>query len=116
MARTEPLWSWDNGLRDIYRTIGNVAWLSRAFCSECGGSVASAVCRCLAPHSLLPVPATPGVVYTEGASGRPRCDFGERYDTGRDEEKRSASVIVYRDIVMMYEGGSDVKTDHTEGN
>lgn len=101
MVRTESLWSWDNVLRDIYRTIGNVAWLSRAFCSECGGSVASAVCRCLAPHPLLSVPVAPGVVYTESASGWPRCDFGERDDTGRDEEERSASVIMFRDMVMM---------------
>lgn len=116
MVRTEPLWSWDNRLRDIYRTIGNVGWLSRAFCSECGGSVASAVCLCLAPHPPLPAPAAPGVVYTEGALGRLVATSASVATP--DGTKRRGAFSVRARVPCHgddgYESGSDVKTDRTE--
>lgn len=79
MAGVEAMYLWDNELRDIYRTIGNVAWLSRAFCSECGGSVALVVCQCPGSRQLLRIRGGRGAVarvrrVTTSAAGVPRRD------------------------------------------
>ncbi|XP_045109361.1 uncharacterized protein LOC123503558 isoform X2 [Portunus trituberculatus] len=79
-ARIRPMYLLDEEFRDIYRTIGNVGSLSRAFCSECGCSVALAVCQCPGSRQLLRIRGGRGAVEREksdlestGESGCVKC-------------------------------------------